>query len=50
MRETEWQLAADAYLEEQRQWAHGRLHCKYLCQQMLLHAAVTGQSEHEHAI
>ena len=50
VREAEWWLDADAYLQEQRQWAHGKLHCEYLCQQMFLHAAVTGGSEHNCAI
>ena len=50
MREAEWWLDADAYLQEQWQWAHGSLHHEYLCQQMFLHATMTGQSEYEHAI
>ena len=49
MREAEWWLDTDAYLEEQRWWIHSRTHCEYLCQQMFLHATVTSQSEHEHA-
>ena len=39
-----------AYLEEQWQWAPDRLHHKYLCQQMFLHAAATSQSKHNCAI
>ena len=50
VREAEWQLDANAYLQEQQQWAHGSLHCKYLYQQMFLHVTATGQSEHEHTI
>ena len=46
MREAEWQLDTDAYLQEQRWWTQGRLHCEFLCQQMFLHAAATGWSEH----
>ena len=50
VREVEQQLDADAYLGEQWQWVPSRLHHKYLCQQMFLHAAATGQSEHDYAI
>ena len=50
MRKAEWQLDANAYLEEQWQWAPGRLHHVHLCQQMFLHATATGQSKHDHAI
>ena len=35
----------DAHLEEQWSWVPSGLHCKYLCQQIFSHAAVTGQSE-----
>ena len=45
-------MDADVYPQEQ--WwvgTHGRLHHEYLCQQMFLHATVTGQSEtHDYAI
>ena len=47
VREAEQQLDANAYLKEQWQWAPSRLHHEYLCQQMFLHAAATGQSEHD---
>ena len=50
MKDAEWQFDTNAYLQEQRWLAHGRLQCKYLCQQTFLHAAATGQSEHDHAI
>ena len=50
VRQAEWGLDTDTYLQEQWQWAHGSLHHDYLCQQMFLHAAVTDQSEYEHAI
>ena len=50
VREAEWWLDADAYLDEQQQWAPGRLHHEYLCQQMFSHAAMTSRSEHICAI
>ena len=50
VRKAEWQLDANAYLEEQWQWVPGRLHHEYLCQQMFLHATATGWIEHDHAI
>ena len=50
VREAEWHLDTDAYLQEQRLWVHSGLHHEFLCQQMFLHAAATGWSEHDHAI
>ena len=50
VREAEWQLDTNAYLEEQWQWAPVGFHHEYLCQQMFFHAATTGQSEYDHAI
>ena len=50
VREAEWQLDADAYLEEQWCWTPGGLHHEYLYQQMFSHAATTGQSVYDHAI
>ena len=47
VRDAEWLLDADAYLQEQWQWAQCGLHHEYMCQQMFLHATATGQSEHE---
>ena len=50
VREAEQQLDTDAYLEEQWQWVPGRSHGEYLCQQIFLHAAVTGWSKHDYTI
>ena len=50
VREAEWQLDADAYLQEQRQWLPSGLHHEFLCQQMFLHATATGWNECDHTI
>ena len=50
VREAEWQLDADAYLQEQRWWLPSGLHHEFLCQQMFLLAATTGWSECDHNI
>ena len=44
------QLDANAYLKEYQQWEPGGLHCKFLYQQMFLHATATSQSEYNHTI
>ena len=50
MREAEQQLDTDAYLQEQRWWQPGSLHCEFFYQQMFLCAAMAGKSEHSHTI
>ena len=50
VREAEWQLDANAYLEEQWQWAPDGLHHEYLCQQMFLYVTATGWSKQNDTI
>ena len=50
VREEEWQLDTDVYLEECEQWVPFGLHCDFLLHRMFIHAMAMGQKEHDHTI